>query len=76
MSAYTAILTGSKNWEMLSSTFLGPGWVAHLVRAWSQCTKVSGSIPGQDTYKNQPMNASVSGTTNQSPLSLSLSHSS
>ena len=30
----------------------GPGWVAQLVRVLSPYT-----IPGQGTYKNQPMNA-------------------
>ena len=34
-----------------------PGQVAQLVRASSQNTKVEGSIPGQGTYKNQPMSA-------------------
>ena len=42
-----------------------PGQVAQLVRASSWYTMVVGSIPGQGTYKNQPMNASVHGTTNQ-----------
>ena len=41
-----------------------PGQVAQLVRASSQNTKVEGSIPGQGTYKTQPMNARTSGTTN------------
>ena len=40
-----------------------PGWVAELVGALSQCTKVVGLIPGQGTYENQPMNAQVGGTT-------------
>ena len=35
----------------------GPDGAAQLVRMWSQYTKVAGSIPGQGTYKNQPMNA-------------------
>ena len=34
-----------------------PGRVGLLVRTWSRYTKVVGSIPGQGTYKNQPMNA-------------------
>ena len=42
----------------------GPGQVAQLVRASSPYAKVAGSIPGQDTYKNQPMSTSISGTTN------------
>ena len=40
--------------------------VAELVRASSCYVKAVGLIPGQGTYKNQPINASVS-------LSLSLS---
>ena len=43
----------------------GPGHVAQLVRALSRYAKVLGLIPGQGTYENQPMNASISGTTNQ-----------
>ena len=35
----------------------GPGWVAQLVRALPPYAKVAGLIPGQDTYKNQAMNA-------------------
>ena len=34
----------------------GPGQVAHLVTASSWYAKFAGSIPGQGTYKNQPMN--------------------
>ena len=34
----------------------GPGWVAQLLGALSQQAKVAGLIPGQGTYKNQPMN--------------------
>ena len=41
-----------------------PGWEAWLVRASSQYAKVLGSVPSQDTYKNQPMSTSMSGTTN------------
>ena len=37
-----------------------PGQVAQLVRA-----KVAGSISDQGTYKNQPVNALISGTTNR-----------
>ena len=33
-----------------------PGWVGQLIRALPQYAKVAGSIPGQGTYKNQPMN--------------------
>ena len=50
-----------------------PGRVALLVRALSQYAKVVGSIPGQGTHKNQPVNASVSGTTNRC-FSLSLKY--
>ena len=35
----------------------GPGQVAQLVRALSRYIKVAGSIPGQGTYKKQPVNA-------------------
>ena len=49
----------------------GPGLVAQLVRAPFWYVKVVGSIPGQGTYKNQPMNAWMSRTTNWC-LSLSL----
>ena len=35
----------------------GPGWVAQLVRALSRYAKVVGLIPGQGTYRNQPVNA-------------------
>lgn len=33
-----------------------PGSVSQLVRALSQYTKVVGSMPGQGTCKDQPMN--------------------
>lgn len=36
---------------------LSPGQVVPLVRASSRHVKVSGSIPSQSTYKDQPMNA-------------------
>ena len=36
---------------------LSPGQAVPLVRAWFQYTKVASSIPGQGTYRNQPMNA-------------------
>ena len=42
----------------------GPGWVAQLVGMLSGCIKVVGPIPSQDTFKNQPMNAWIGGTTN------------
>ena len=35
----------------------GPGRVSQLVRASSWYTKVAGLIPGQGTYKNQPVSA-------------------
>ena len=51
-----------------------PGPVVLLVSALSQYTKVVGSIPGESTYKNQPMIAQIPGATNQCfsllPLSL------
>ena len=34
---------------------LGPGWVAQLVRTSSRYAKAVGLIPGQGTYKNQPI---------------------
>ena len=37
-----------------------PGRVAQLVRASTWCAKVAGSVLGQGTYKNQPMNMSLS----------------
>ena len=39
------------------------GWATGLVGASSQYTKVVGSVPSQDTCKNHPVSASVSGTT-------------
>ena len=45
---------------------LGPGRVAQLVRTSSQYTKVADPIPSQGTYKNQPVNAQIRGTTNRS----------
>ena len=49
-----------------------PGWVAQLVRASPWYAK--GLIPGQSIYTNEPVNALISGTTNQCfSLSLSLS---
>ena len=49
----------------------GRGLVAQLVRVSSQYAKVPGRIPGQGTYKTEPINASVSGTPSRC-LSLSL----
>ena len=43
-----------------------PGRVAQWVTVLFQYAKVAGSIPGRGTYKNEPMNAPVSGTTNHS----------
>lgn len=37
----------------------GPSWIAYLVRALSRY-KFMGSIPSQDTYNYQPMNAQIS----------------
>ena len=55
--------TGKQAW--------GRGQTGQWVRVLCSHAKAAGSIPGQGTYRNQPMNASVSGTTNQS-LSLAL----
>ena len=38
-------------------SFYSPGQVDELVKVLSWNTKAVGLIPGQDTYKNQPMNA-------------------
>lgn len=43
----------------------GPGWVTEAVRALSQYAKAAGSIPGQGTYKNQPLDVRMSEATNQ-----------
>ena len=52
----------------------GLGWAAQLVRVSSWHAKVVGSIPGQGTYKNQPVSAWIIGTRNWCfSLSLSLS---
>ena len=57
--------SGKKPWAGLKvRRQMGPGWVAQLLRASSQYTKLVGSIPGQGTYEKQPMNASISETTN------------
>ena len=60
-----------KPWKMcnfalriLKIGHIHPGWIAQLVRASSRYAKVADSVPGQGTYKNQPMNAYISGTTN------------
>ena len=34
-----------------------PGWVGRLARALPRYAKVVGSMPNQDKYKNQPVNA-------------------
>ena len=59
--------------------FCCPDKVIQLLRVSSQYTKVAGSILGQGTYKNQPINTQMSGKTNpcsflscSSSLSLSL----
>ena len=51
--------------KSVHQSIFGPGRVAQLVRAVSWYPKVVGSIPRQGTYKNQPMNAQISGTTSQ-----------
>lgn len=42
------------------NTCCSPGWAARLVRASSQYSNIVGLIPSEDTYKNQPMDASIS----------------
>ena len=42
-----------------------PSCVAQLVNVPLIYTRAVGLIPSQGTYKNEPMNASISGTTNQ-----------
>ena len=44
-----------------------PGWVAQLGRALSQYIKVAGLIPGQGTYKNQPMSPDWCGSVDWVP---------
>ena len=46
-------------WNINQKTIIHLGWVAQLIRPSSQYAKVVGSIPGQDTYKNQPALAGV-----------------
>lgn len=51
-----------------------PGREAQLVRASTRYTKVADMILGQDTFKDQPTNAYLRGTTNRCcSLSLPLS---
>ena len=67
-----AIIIEGEEWKCCPGCLIGnqthlnqsssPSWVAQLVRASSWYTEVVGSIPGQGTYKSQPMNASISGT--------------
>ena len=53
--------------------YLGrPGGVAQLVAVSSRYAKVAGLILGQGTYKNQPMDASISGTIIYLSFALSL----
>ena len=45
--------------KKILSKYIGnslPGRESQLVRVLSQCTKVRGLVPGQGTYKKQPMN--------------------
>ena len=53
----------------------GLGQVAQLVTALSQYARIAGSILGHGTWKNQSMNASISGTNQCFALSLSPSPS-
>ena len=43
-----------------------PGWVARWDRSSFQYARVVGFIPSQGAHKNQPVNVSIDGTTNQS----------
>lgn len=55
----------SESLALLFKIWICKPWLGFsLVRALSPYTKVVGSIPGQGTYKIQPMNAQVSGTLN------------
>ena len=42
-----------------------PGQIAQLIRGSFHYAKVVGSIPSEGTYKNQSINAYMSGTANQ-----------
>ena len=46
-----------EEYEFIRKYSRNPGWVAWLIKALSQYTKVASMIPGQDTYKNQQVNA-------------------
>ena len=54
---------GKKKKERIKRHIICSGQVAQLVKVLFQYVKVAGSIPGQGTYKNQPMNAQISGAT-------------
>lgn len=49
-------------WHIKDPNISGPGWVAQLVRASVRYARALGLIPGQDTYRKQPMNAVMCGT--------------
>ena len=53
----SCLLAGSVNSYNIRAYVYSPGWVAQLVRALSPYAEVTGSIPCQGTYKNQPVNA-------------------
>ena len=53
-----------RNINCLKRNRVGPGWTAQLVTVSNLYTKVAGLMPSQGTYEDQPMNASISGTTN------------
>ena len=61
--APSKILTSETTKIPLNTNMTSP--IAQLVRASSRYAKAAGSIPSQGTYKNQPMNAEISRTTNQ-----------
>ena len=51
---YTSTKSTVYEWSLNNNC---PGWVAQLVSALCPYPKAEGSIPGQSTYKSQPMNA-------------------
>ena len=61
-TSLSVLLSNQSGTGMNKSAVLGTGQVAQLVRTSLPYIKVVGLIPGQGTYKNQPMNASISGT--------------
>ena len=59
-----AVVKSNEAWLWYNKTCgIGPGWIALLGGALSRHSKAAGSILGQGTCENQPMNSSVSETT-------------